>query len=188
MSKVKGSLLLEVARMIRANKNRDWKKYLNEKDLSIINSRVLASSWYPAETYERASFAIFKEIAQGSLEVARQWGKFVVQDIINRFYPNLVQEKDIAAALEKFKLIRQQWFQFDNPDVRPIEVQKLGPEQARIIIKSDHPAPFEPYAHQAAGSFERLIELCGKSEVKAEIADHDWNSENPYAVILLSWK
>jgi len=188
MSKVKGSLLLEVARMIRANKNCDWKKYLNDKDLAIINGRVLASSWYPVESYERASFAIFMELAKGSLEVARQWGRFVVQDIIKRFYPNLVQEKDMAIALEKFKLIRQQWFQFDDPNVQPIEVQSLGPDKARLIIRSDHPAPFEPYAHQAAGSFERLVELCGKTEVKAEVTEHDWKSNHPYAVIILSWK
>jgi hypothetical protein len=188
MDKVKGSLVLEVARMIRANKEREWNKYLGDQDLELINSRVLASSWYPADVYERASYAIFMEIAKGSLEVARAWGKFVVQDIINRYYPNLVQERDVGLALEKFRVIRSQWFQFDDPKVTPIEIMKLGPDKAKIVIRSDHPVPFEPYAHQAAGSFERVVELCGKTDVKATITEHDWKADQPWAIIILAWK
>jgi len=188
MAKVKGSLLLEVARMIRANKDRNWDKYLNAKELEAISGRVLASSWYPADLYERASFAIFQEIAGGNLDVARLWGRFVLEDIINRFYPALIQEKDIIIALDRFKVTRQQWFQFDDWQIRALEIERWGQNQARITIRSDHACPFEPYSYQAAGSFERLIELCGKTGVHAQITEHDWESDHPFCIMIVSWK
>ena len=188
MAKVKGSLLLDVARMIRASKDKDWKKYLNDKDLEIINSRVLASSWYPSETYERASYAIFQEIAGGNLNTAKAWGRFVMEDIVKRFYSSLVQEKDMVIALERFKVARLQWFQFDDPQFKAMEIEALGTNQAKIIIRSDHPVPFEAYSYQSMGSFERLIELCGRKNVKAEIKEHDWKADQPYSVLVLSWE
>jgi len=188
MSKVKGSLLLEIARLIRTNKDKDWKKYLTEEDFAIINGRVLASSWYPMETYERAGWAIFQEIGGGKLEMARTWGRFVAEDVVNRYYPNLVRERDMMLALERFKLIRQQWYQFDDPNLIAIQIEPLGTNQAKITFRTDHHASFEAHAHQTMGTFERLIELCGKKDVKAVITEHDWDSDHPYAVLVCSWK
>jgi len=163
MTKIKGSRLLEVARLIRASKDKDWKKYLTDKDLEIIHSRVMASSWYPLDTYERASIAVFHEIAGGSNEAAKGWGRFVMEDVVKKFYSTLVQEKDMMVALERFKIARLQWFQFDDPQFKAMEIEALGTNQAKIIIRSDHPVPFEPFTYQLMGSYERLIELCGRT-------------------------
>jgi hypothetical protein len=188
MGQVKGSLLLETARMLRAHKDRDWKKYLSDQDLAVINSRIMPSTWYPLDLYERATYAIFQEIAQGKLEVAWAWGKFVGEDLIKRFYPNLVSLDDMMIALDRFKLIRQQWFKLKDPNLNPIEIQKVEKHQAKIILRVDHPTNFEPYTYQTAGTFERMIEMCRKTDVKVIVGSHDWASNHPFAELLTTWK
>ncbi len=187
MGKVKGTLLLEIARLIRANKDRNWDRYLTEEDKEIIFSRILPSNWYPMETYERAGYAIFQEIGGGKLENARAWGRFVGEDIVKNFYHNL-EGQDPISALKRFAIFRQQWFQFDERDFKGIEVRQTGPKEAEVKIQSDHPSPhFEAYTHQVIGTFERLIELNQGKDVRIEIIEHNWSDEKPYSVLRISW-
>ena len=189
MGKVKGSLLLEIARLIRANKDRNWDKYLTEQDKEIIFSKVLASSWYPLETYERAGYAIFMEIGQGKLENAYLWGRFVGEDIIKKFYSRLAEDQDPLSALKRFTIFRSQWFQFDTPDFKAIDLKQTAPKEVEVRIASDHPTPyFEPYTHQVIGTFERLLELNGAQNIKIEIIDHNWEGENPFSVLRIRWE
>jgi len=189
MTEVKGSLLLDVVRLIRANKDRDWKKYLNDRDLEIIQSQILPSSWYPLDTYERAELAIYQEIGKGKIENALVWGRFAMDDLVKRVYQNLIEEQDPLLALERFALFRKTLFRSSDPDFQPIEFKQLGPNNARITIKLNHPLElFEVYAHQSMGSFERLVELAGGKDGKVAMVEHDWKGSRPYAVLEISWK
>jgi len=180
---------MEYARLIRDNKDRDWKKYLNQEDLEIINGIVLPNCWYPLTAYEHAGHAIFSEIGQGKLENARVWGGFVIEDLCNRFYHHLVRFKDPAAAIERCRTFWSKWFQFDDPGFSAIEVEKVSPTEVKVKIRHDHPFDFfEAYSHQCAGTFARVAELNGGKEVSAEIVEHDWKKHQPYAVIKVNWK
>jgi hypothetical protein len=189
MAEIKGSMLLNVARLIRANKEKDWAKYLNEKDLALIHSQILPSTWYPMDTYERAEIAVFHEIAQGKLEVARVWGRFLLEDMVKRVYQNLVEEQDPMSALQKFAVFRKQLLRFENPDFQALECKKLGPKEALMTVRLDRPvAEFEAHCNQTVGTFERLVELAGGKEVKAEILEHDYKGPKPFVNIKISWK
>ncbi len=189
MSEVKGSLLLEVARLIRANKDRDWTKYLTERDLEIVHSQILPSSWYPLDTYERAELAIFKEIGREKLENARTWGRFAMDDMIKTVYQNLVEEQEPMQTLQRFALFRRQLFKFPDPAFQTIEFKDLGPNHSQVIIRLGHPLKeFEVYSYQSMGMFERLVELAGGKEVRVVTVDHNWDLPIPYAVLDLSWK
>ena len=89
--KVKGSLLAIQARFIRANKDRDWDKYLKPEDWEIINASVLPSLWHPLETFQRGGVAIFEIIAGGDLEVIRSMGKFSVDQLAKDIYKVISQ-------------------------------------------------------------------------------------------------
>ena len=180
---------MEFARLIRDNKDRDWKKYLDEEDSKIIFGAVMPNAWYPIEVYEHAGKAIFKEIAQGDLKNARMWGRFVIEDLGNRFYHNLVRLNDPEGGLERCRTFIQQWFQFDDPNFQAIEVKKIGLKQVKITVRYYHPYDyFEAYAHQSLGTFERIVELNGGKEVKAEITEQNFKSHNPTVTITVSWK
>jgi len=189
MAKVKGALLLEYARLIRANKDKDWKKYFTEEDSKVIFGTVLPNAWYPIEIVERAGEAVFKEIAQGKLENAWLWGKFVLEDIGNRFYRNLIRYQDPLGSLERIKTFIQQWYLFDDPKFPFIEVQQEAPNRVKMTIRYDRPfAAFEAYVHQLAGEFERIVELNGGKEIKVKITEHDYKADKPFAAVMVSWK
>lgn len=43
--KVKGTVLLDYVRLIKAVKDKNWDKYLTDADKQIINGRILPSLW-----------------------------------------------------------------------------------------------------------------------------------------------
>ena len=189
MAEVKGIILSNVARLIRASKNVDWKKYLTDKDLEIINSRILPSSWYPLDTYERTEVAIFKEVGKNNLESARQWGRFLMDSMVNTVYHNIALEKDPAVALEKFEMYTKMHYRFDTPGFQALKTVRKSGNLAQVTVKTDRPTKeFEAHCHQSLGTLGRLVEISGGKEVKGVIVEHDWKGKNPYAVLEFSWK
>jgi hypothetical protein len=189
MAEVKGIILSNVARLIRASKNVDWKKYLNDKDLEIINSRILPSSWYPLDTYERSEVAIYKEVGKSKPESARMWGRFLMDTMVNTVYHNIALEKDPAVALEKFEMYTKMHYRFDTPDFQALKAVRKSQNQTQVTVKSDRPTKeFEAHCQQSLGTLSRLVEIAGGKEVKAAVIEHDWQGKTPYAVIEFSWK
>jgi hypothetical protein len=181
-------MLMESVRLIRENKDHDWKKYLTEEDMKVVFGTVMPNSWYPIEIYEHAGIAIFKEIAQGNNEMAKIWGKFVIEDLGKRFYHNLIKLGDPMGAIGRCQTFIAQWFQFDDPDFHAIEVEKISNNQSKITIRYDHEyEAFEPYIHELAGIFERIVELNGGKEVKVKIVETKYHSNHPHAVLMANW-
>lgn len=189
MSQIKGALLIDFAKLIRENKNRDWKKYLNEDDLKLIFGTVLPNFWYPIGTYERAGFAIFKEIGQGQKQNAWVWGKFLIEDLGKKYYKNLVQYQDPIGSFQRCQTFLNQWFKFDDPKFQAIEVEQLAPNQVKITVRYDHPLDFfEASVYQVAGSMERIAELNGGKEVNTKVTEINAQDPIPSATIIVSWK
>ncbi len=189
MSRIKGALLLDFAKIIRENKDRDWKKYFNDQDLKVINGTVLPNTWYDIGLYERAGFAIFKEIGQGKLSNAWVWGKFLIEDLGRRFYKNLIQYEDPIGSFQRCQTFLNQWFQFDDPQFQAFVAEQTGPSQVTIHVRYDHPIDFfEASVNQVAGSMERIAELNGGKEVDCRVTDLQANRPQPSAKITVSWK
>lgn len=59
MGNVKGSILLDWVKAVRADKKGSYDKLLSDADKEIVARTILPSSWYPFETY----MACFKAVA-----------------------------------------------------------------------------------------------------------------------------
>jgi len=189
MAQIKGALLIDLAKLIRDNKDRDWKKYLQEDDLKLVFGTVMPNFWYPIGIYERAAFAIFKEIGQGKLENAWLWGKFLIEDLGKKYYRNLVQYQDPIGSFQRCQTFLNQWFKFDDPKFQAIQVQPSGATEVKITVRYDHPLDFfEASVHQVAGSMERIAELNGGKEVKTKVTEINSKGMPPSAIIMVSWK
>ena len=79
--KVKGTLIIDYVRIIRANRERSWDRWLAKEDWEIIDGQVLPSNWYPYESFRRIGFAVFKEIANSDLNVAQQFGRLTIRNL-----------------------------------------------------------------------------------------------------------
>jgi len=189
MSKVKGALFMNLAKMIRENKDKNWDKYLTDGDKQIVYESVMPNSWYPIGVYERSAYAIFMEMGDGKLESAWAWGRFLIEDLGNRFYHNLVKFNDPVGSFERCNKFLNQWLKYDDPDFVPLEVEKISDKSVKIIVRHEKKIPFfEAMVHQVAGSMERIAELNGGKIVKAKIVETKPTKNWPEASLVVAWK
>ena len=155
--RVKGTLLLDYVRMIRSNKDKDWGKYLTPEDLEIINGRILPSLWYPYETFRRAGMASFYVLGGGNTDTVRAWGKISMDILTKGVYKSIVADPDPMIGLERFVIMRRQFFNF-----AAMEFEKIGEKHVKVRLAG---APDDPstdaYVAQLTGGLERLVELTG---------------------------
>jgi hypothetical protein len=181
--RVKGTLFREYVQMIRNNKNIDWAKHLTPEELVYINQLIVASQWYPMQIYQRMGAAIFKEIARGNLESARLWGKVTMDNLVGLYKETLVVKGSPIETLAKFKIINQHFFDFEG-----FGVTVLDPNHVTIKIDRDFGTlAASAYCNQMLGSFQRLIELAGGREVRAEFTAKIWEGA-PNTIVDIKWQ
>jgi CheY-like chemotaxis protein len=180
---VKGILFKDYIRMIKRYPEIEWGKHLTPGDMEILNRLILPSQWYPLETYQRCGSAVYHEIAGGDPEMARSWGRASMDDLVELYHNNLVEEGDPLETLEKFKGINSRFFDFEGFDLTV-----SGEDQAYIIVDPEFgELEIEAYSYQMMGSFERLIQLAGAVNIKAEFRNKAWEGDGK-TVIDISWE
>lgn len=186
--KVKGILLMDPVRFIRANKDLPWEEYLTREDMELVKGNILPSTWYPFDVFERVGYAVFMLIGKGDFNLAKAFGAFTVQETYKKVYENLLfNEKDPLSLLKKFLAMRKQFFRFKDPDFEFREMEVI--EENRVRIRSRAPGVskyLEAYAHHLAGSFEKLLEMAGANEVQVKILEIQSESI-PATVIDITW-
>lgn len=181
--KVKGTMLIDLVRMIRANKGLDWDKYLKPEDWDIIKERILASRWYPLNLYQRCGFAAFQLLAQGNLELVRLRGRVRGQELFESVYKWLASGRTPAEALRQFAVIYNQFFDFSS-----VTFEDVGQGHAKISFDYDaNDSTVEPYCYQLMGELDALIELAGGKDAKIELISKRWEGA-PVTVFDVRWK
>ncbi len=183
MSKnVKGTLFVDYVRMIKSRKDVDWSKYLTPEDLEYLKQRVLPSTWYPFETYERLGMAIFHEITGGQMEMVRMWGRMST-DLLIRIYKNMIVEGEPAESARKFNIVRAGFFDFSG-----FRIESLSPKNLVLSIEfSTEKLAAEAQAYQTLGYLERLLELSGATDIEHKFTKQIWEGD-PATVIELTWE
>jgi hypothetical protein len=179
--RVRGFLFVDYVRMIRGRKDVDWSKHLEPEDLEIVASRVDPDAWYPMATFERLGLAILREIAHGSQDGVRMWGRFQV-DAVRKVFPSLVAEGDPRDTLMRFRVLAGSFF-----DEGTLEVVSVDDDHAVVAIAYGMSPPAEETAStQALGFFERLVELSGGKNVAARFTEKAWEGR-PRSVLDVYW-
>jgi hypothetical protein len=179
---VKGVIFLDYARMIKKHKHLDWDKHLEPEDREILSQMILPSQWYPLESYQRMGLAVFHEFAKGDVETVRAWGRTSMDEML-KVYKTLVEEGEPLRTIEKFKILRSRFFDFEGIEIEP----RPG---NRVHIKVDlafEGVAEEAYALQTLGGFERLLELSGAKEIRYQFLKKAWEGDGE-TVIDLSWE
>lgn len=178
---VKGELFADYVRMIRGRKDVDWSARLSAEDLAYVERRTEPAEWYPMEVFERLGNAILAEMAGGSLEPVRMWGRASVPPLVQQ-HPNLIAEGDPMESLMRFHVYRSTFFDFPA-----IEVVMLTPEQAELAIDYGMGDTAEEAAvHQAMGFFEGLLAAAGAVEVEARLLEKKWAGD-PRTLLSVSY-
>lgn len=178
---VKGVLFADYVRMIRAVKSYDWSKRLSPRELAFVKAPVDHAKWYPMEIFEQLGNAILEVIAQNQLELVRMWGRTQV-DQLRAQQPILVADRDPVETLNRFRVLRSTYFDFDT-----LSVPLLHLDEAQILIDYQMGMPAEEAAsYQTMGFFERLLEIAGARDVSARFSSRSWAGEGR-TLLTLHW-
>jgi hypothetical protein len=181
MAKIKGSMLAEFVKTIRSDKSGAYDSFLTSQDKEIISQQVLASIWYPFDTYKRCFDAVVKVLAKDDMEKVRQWGHVYGERIIRQVYKNLMGEKDPLEALSKYKTIHRVFFDFGE-----FEIKHTCQNSALIELRDFDVGDFEPLYHMIRGWMEKSLELSGAKDVQSEFVQKSWKGD-PFTSIKLWW-
>jgi hypothetical protein len=181
--KVKGTMLIDQVRIIRANMDKDWNKYLKSEDWEIIKQTVLPSTWYPLETYRRCGWAVFNIIAGGDPNLARLRGKIRGEELFGDIYKNVVIKDDPMSTLRSFVQIYRTLFNFST-----VTFEKAGKKRAMVKHDYDPNDPSNvPYCNMLLGHLEALVEMTGGENVKIEFASKQWEGD-PVTNFDIKWE
>jgi len=182
MRRVKGILFLDYVRMLRARKGFDWSRRVAPEDLPYLRGQVEPNEWYPMATFERLGNLILSEIAGNNLDAVRMWGRLSV-DQLRMEYPMLVEPNDPVETLNRFRVLRATFFDF-----QALEVPLLTEEQAQVVIAYGMgPVAEEAASYQTMGFFERLLELSGVDNIFAGFSSRSWAGA-ARTVLDLEWR
>jgi hypothetical protein len=179
---VKGVLFADYVRMLRRHRGVDWGEHLETEDLPYLAMVIEPDRWYPMATFERLGNAILRFIANGDLLAVRMWGRYSV-DQLRVTQPSLVEAGDPVETLNRFRVLRSTYFDFDALDVRMLHD---GAAEISIAYHMGMPAE-EAAALQTMGFFERQLELAGARDLEADFRQRSWAGD-PETLLVITWK
>jgi hypothetical protein len=181
--KVKGTMLIDQVRMIRGNKDKNWKQYLKPEDWEIINTRILPGAWYPLETYRRCGRAVFQLLAGGNTEIVRLRGRIRGKELFETTYKHVISNNNPMNALSSFVAIYGMLF-----NVSPLEFNKIDAKHATILHNYDHSDSGNlPFCYQLMGHLDTLLEMTGGKNIKIELTEKLWEGASA-TVFDLQWE
>jgi hypothetical protein len=153
-TKIKGTLLVGIVRLIKSNKDKNLEAHFTEADRRLLEERIAFSTWYPGVTGRHLIQVIYELIAKKNPEVARQWGRFSALMIVPIAYKTFT-EMDTFETLKSFREIFPSFV--DSPWYK-VTVEIPGRIEAQYLDPGNEPA-FIPFAYMMGGWIEGLVEL-----------------------------
>jgi hypothetical protein len=182
LRQVKGSLFVDYVRMLRGQKGMDWTPHLPPEDIAHLHARIDPAGWYPMDAFERMGNIILRSVARGDLQAVRMWGRFSV-DAMRFANPGLVAAGDPIETVNRFRVLRSTFFDFDA-----LDVLMLHDDEAQIVVRYHMGDTAEEAASwQTLGFFERLLEFSGAKDVEARFSERSWAGD-ARTVLSLHWR
>ncbi len=169
MRNVRGILFLDYVKMLRSAKSVDWSQHLPPDDVQYLSTKIDPDGWYPMATFERMGNQILRTVANNEMFPVQLWGRYSAAQL-HRANPNLLAPNDPVETLNRFRVLRQTFFDFDT-----LSIPMLHDDEAQIIIRYHMGMPAEEAAcYQTMGFFEGLLELAGAKDIVAVFKDRSW--------------
>jgi len=139
--KVKGTFLIALAMIINHRKDINWtaSSELTEEDLQKIRTRILPSTWYELDFFERMGDAVYKLVGGGKPEGAYEFGEGIMWRIISDVYQTSLLKGKPQDALKRFAQLYQGIF-FNTGTANLIEEKE---KQLKFEIQDPYGIPVQ---------------------------------------------
>jgi hypothetical protein len=180
--RVKGTAVVDLVKSVKGSRSVNWERYLEPQDFEIVNSLVIASKWYPGDSFWRISWAVAKEIGRADLNAAFEFGRISAKSYL-RVYKRLVVPGDPVASLKNCVDCWQSFYDVEGADYRKMEVE---PGAGDVSITAwDYPGMIipevrKPYFHGLAGYFQEMAEQASRRRVANTIRDNGGSFQMTY--------
>lgn len=180
--RVKGTVVVDLVKAVKASPNVNWEPYLEPQDFEIVNNIVIASKWYPGESFWRISWAVTKEIGRADLRATFEFGRISAKSYL-RVYKRLLDPGDPVKSLKNCIDCWQSFYDVEGADYRKMEIE-AGAGFVRITAW-DYPGMIipevrKPYFHGLAGYFMEMAEQASRQRVANTITDRGDSFEMTY--------
>jgi len=163
VSHVKGSNLLNRHAFVKEKFGPDaWDRVLAslaDNDARLLSPRILASSWYPFDLYNRLDLAMCQVLAGGDLELCRTLGVDSARRALSGTY-RLYLKDGAEAILRRLAVLHRSFY-----DSGSLDVTYLGPGQCAIRTVYV-PRSTLTNCLVAEGFYRTVVEMCGGLEVQ----------------------
>jgi len=182
--KVKGSVVSDMVRIIRALKDLPWDKYLLPEDFEIIDSMIIPTAWYPIEFYQRTGLAVYRLAAAGNDKLVKDFGEKAMIELFEGPYRPFLDHGDPVVAIRKFLDLRRPLFNFSR-----MEARSLGPNSLLVSITDfgEFEAGLEMFMTLTGAHLTKLAELNGAGQVKLD-PSHSRQQEDISIEFRLTWE
>ncbi|MDY6905170.1 MAG: hypothetical protein SWH61_10835 [Thermodesulfobacteriota bacterium] len=182
--KVKGTMLVDLVKTIRKNKDINWEQYFTSEEWQTINSKILDPSWYPLELYSKCGLAIYQLLAGSDVELVRSRGKSRARELFGGVYQAIVTKDDPLQALKKFVAMYRLLFNFE-----PLSFEVIGDNHFKLMhdfneLGKDNG---KAYCSQLMGTLETLIEMSGGKKINIIMTAKQWE-EDPVTIFDIQWQ
>ncbi len=182
MRQVRGVLFVDYVRMLRATKIPTLTQHLNDDELSYLTQAIDKTAWYPMEVFEKLGVAILAIVARNEMFPVRLWGRYSATQL-HKQYPTLLEPNDPVETLNRFRVLRETFFDFPA-----LGVPLLNDEAAQITVAYHMGNPAEEAAsYQTMGFFEGLLELAGCKDIHADFRTRVWAGD-AQTLLTLQWQ
>jgi hypothetical protein len=184
--KVKGATIVDLVKMIRANKDINWDRYFTPEEKQLIQSTVLAINWYPADILWSLQVAVFREIGKGQIENVFLFGKMTCKSRL-RVYKHLLIKGDPAASIKNCITHWMSFYDFEGASYKPMEAEYH--QDSVKITAYEYPTMNVPeirrvYFHGLAGFFHEVVEQA----IGRETVDYKLENRGVQVDITISWQ
>jgi hypothetical protein len=179
---VKGSVLVDYVKLMRASPQLPWADHLSPADLEQLNAMILPASWYPVDLFQRLGLAVFRLLSKESFEVVRGYGRFLAEQM-NAQNPGLMVKGRPRDTLNKFQVIQDRLFSY-----KVVEIKEQVP--GRCIFQANflpQDVGIKIYMEVTAATLGRLIEFSGGRNVRARVIEGMWQGGSSN-VMELTWE
>lgn len=166
-SQIKGTMAIDFVRIVRANRDKNWEKWLTPADLEIVNGKVLPSNWYPYDFFRRIAFAVFKEIAGGNLLTAQQFGRFQMRGLL-AIYKNVLRPGDPGASVKTLAALYRTFIR-GAYETRTTELEERSLTFEIEAAVEDDEERLLPFVYQVSGYILEIAEQAGGKNPEVEI-------------------
>jgi hypothetical protein len=184
--RVKGSLVLDLVKLIRSERDRNWDKYLKSEDWKIINSIILASNWYPGESYWRITYAVTQELAGMNLDSVYLFGRNNAKTVMKVYGHLLIAPGDPVATVKNSVKYRESLYDFEGANIERTKIEN-GANWIRCIVQVFPGITFremvEPFFHGMAGYYHEMVERASGKAVRATV-----KNMGEFFEIYLAWE